>query len=116
MGGEVSLGDLVLPLIRCAVHDGNASGFGESSQAMAEATCPVHQMRVVQRLVLTERLTPLEAKAPGAMAKGKTSVQLHPIHTIVAALQQITGAFTVPPVAPQGATFSERILGKSVVL
>lgn len=87
MGGEVSLGDLVLPLIRCAVRDGNASGFGESSQATAEATCPMHQMRVVQRLVLTERVTQPEAKAFGAMAKGKISVQNDPMHTIVPALQ-----------------------------
>jgi len=100
-------------------------------------------MRVVQRLVRTEQSTPTEAKASGAMAKGKISVQHDPIHTNVAALQQITVALTqricmthasevghglwrltgrgifgiiVPLVAPQGATLSERILGKSAVL
>src|SRR5262249_55211352 len=73
-------GDLMFPLTALAVNHGNASGFGESSQATAEAASQAHQVGVVQMLFRAVQLLPprSEPTAGVTLCESRRSRQYDP--------------------------------------
>jgi hypothetical protein len=116
VAGQVVLGDAVLALAAGAVHHRDPVGHGEGSHPAGEPPGQPDQMGVVQLLVTTAvPASPPHPEPTRRVPDREVGVEHHPVHTVVAAGQQIPVPFTEsidhpldgrratsPPTAPKG--------------
>ena len=126
--GQVFFRNVVLALPSRTVDHGNVVRFGIAANATAETAGHPHHVGIFERLVRSGQRPPPHPETTGVMPNAEVRVRNDAVNAIVAAAQQILiqsaqpicherhGTSTPPRISncPEGATFSQPCLRKSV--